>query len=282
MGFRTRHKEHSITQVSMRLETQAPLWEDERQTLEKGAHRAWANILPRKEVAQVITIGPQRQGERQPLAATRYLQFGRDGTPSLWMGIDGNMVEVVANQYSSWTGVTNKIYQLLYMLGDIMHESHAFRKVKAVELTYEDWFIWDDTDQPIAAEEAIREEWLPKEIDPARFWHTGQGCTDPKADKHGKVMLDRWEASRRDQNNGAGAVEQGIRLVTTSIWGFGNTNGGGFDLKRGYGNVSMVGKGEPEGKRIGNILHERTKRLYGGVVTNDIAERVNLYPKERG
>lgn len=291
MGFKTVHPEHAIVQTQMQVTTAGPLMEEERGKLNTSAQR-WRSVLPKTETGQVLNIeivpnGRAQPAERppHPLSPTRFVHFGGDGQPDLWMALEGNYVSVGTTDYGGWTPVSRKFHQLLTMLGGTVAREHPFRKVRKVELTYHDRLIWTGERDTIEARKAIRPEWLP----PARcrgdqMWHIEQGWTSDADD--GVKMLEKCNVARLDELTD-GKVRGALQVTTTAAWGFGwesrpPREEEEFDMKDGYANLKLatVPGGEAgetqQGWTVSNRLHEKTHELFAEVVTQEIAGQVGL------
>lgn len=285
MGFKTLHPDNSIYQVRMAVHTGGPLAEAERKQLTSEAKKGWLNILPSVEVAQVINVQLQandpavlQQKPVMALAPTVYGQYGMDGTPILQMELKNNTVALMSTRYSRWDAVSGKFYKLLTMLGRVVPEGHPFRKVSSVELTYIDRLGWEGERHGIQAEQAVQEKYLPEDRKPEEMWHSEQGWTTKEPD--GVNIMEKWNVARVNRPV-HGGEEAWLQLITTAVWGFGNSPGNSaFDLHTGYSNLQAIDT-PPTGKTVGEILHRRAKRLYGAIVTPAIAKQVGLNDPER-
>ena len=280
--FRTVHEEHAIEHVVMKVTTKGHIWQHELETLQKAYRQYWQNILPKMEMAQLVKIdfGPRIAGQerQEPLAPTRYAQYGRDGNPVWWMALNANVIEVVCREYSNWKTVSHKAHQLLALLGRAVGEEHLFRQVQSVELTYQDCLIWEGRPGTMAPEEGIQKQWIPAQRGSKNLWHSEQGWA--REDSNGETWLERWNIGAiREADPGDGTIRDKVRILTTGVWGFGGARQG-FDLQRGYGNIRAIDTKQADGRSISTELHARTKDLFGSLITEPIARKINLFPEE--
>ena len=278
--FKSLHQDHAIESVIFRITGSGEMAEHERSILNQGYEKFWKAVLPTVNQAQVMEIAMAPtllvEGAPKPLAPTQYVEFMRTGKAAWWMEIAGPTITVGCAQYGGWNSASNKAYGLFAGLGRTIGNLHPLAEIRSVELTYQDLLVWNGADKNYDPKIAIREGRIPAKARESKEWHIGEGWVE---DPEGKRILERFHIGA-ELRGGRSQTCPIVQVVTTAIWGFGETNAR-LNLDRAFGNVQPVdGKGS-DGRAIYDDLHQRTHALFGNLITEEIASRIGLnHPEE--
>ena len=251
------------------------MMEYERGNLDKGYETYWKAVLPTVNQEQVveIAIGPTLlvEGRAKSLAPTHYVEFMRTGKAAWWMEIRGSTITIGCAQYGGWKSVSRKACELFSSLGKILGNTHPLAQICSAELTYQDLLVWDGADDTYDPKLAIQESRIPMQARGSKEWHIGEGWVE---DPEGERILERFQIGAQLRKEG-NRIRPIIQVVTTAIWGFGETSAR-LKLDRAFGNIQSVdGKGN-DGRAVYEELHERTHALFGNLITKEIAGRIGL------
>ncbi len=273
--FKPLHPDHTIESVILRLTGSGEMMEHERADLDKGYAKYWKAVLPAVNQMPVMEIAmgptPLAEGQVKPLAPTQYVEFMRTGKAAWWMEIVGPTITIGCAQYGGWKSVSRKAYELFASLGKILGNAHPLAQIRSAELTYQDLLVWDGADDAYDPKLAIRENRIPAQARGSKEWHLGEGWVE---DPEGERILERFQigAGLREEGN---RVHPIIHVVTTAIWGFGETSAR-LKLDRAFENIQSVDGKDDDGRAVYEGLHERTHMLFGNLITEEIAGRIGL------
>ena len=273
--FKPLHRDHAIESVILRLTGSGAMTEHERANLHAGYEKYWQAVLPKVIQGQVMEIAvgltPMVEGKPRPLAPTQYVEFMRTGQPAWWMEVTGPAITIGCAQYGGWKSVSRKAYELFASVGKTLGDSHPLAQIRSAELTYQDLLVWHGDNDAYDPQFAIRQERIPSKAGHSKMWHTGEGWVE---DPDGERILERFHIGAELQ-----AEEQQLRpivkVVTTAIWGFGETTAR-LRLDRAFGSVHSVGGNESDGRAVYDRLHRRVHALFGSLITEEIAKRIGL------
>ena len=273
--FKPVHQDHAIESVILRLTGSGEMMEHERASLDGGYEKYWKPVLPTVNQAQVmeIAMGPTLlvEGRPKPLAPMQYIEFMRTGKAAWWMEIAGPTITIGCTRYGGWKGVSRKACELFASVGKTLGNAHPLAQIRSAELTYQDLLVWHGADDAYDPKLAIREERIPVQARKSKEWHIGEGWVD---DPGGDRILERFQigAELRGEGN---QVRPIIQVETTAIWGFGATSAR-LNLDRAFGNIHSVDGKDSDGRAIYDGLHGRNHRLFGNLITEEIAGRIGL------
>ena len=273
--FKPLHQDHAIESVILRLTGSGEMTEHERSILDGGYEKYWKAVLPTVNQAPVMEIAmgpmPLVEGRVKPLAPTHYVEFMRTGKAAWWMEIVGPTITIGCAQYGGWKSVSRKAYELFASLGKTLGSTHPLAQIRSMELTYQDLLVWDGADDAYDPKLAIRESRIPVQARNSREWHIGEGWVE---DPERKRILERFQigAELRGEGN---RIRPIIQVVTTAIWGFGETSAR-LKLDRAFGNIQSVDGKDNDGRSVYEGLHRRTHALFGNLITEEMAGRIGL------
>lgn len=273
--FKPLHHDHSIESVIFRLHGKGGMMEHERLNLQNGYEAYWKSVLPRSSQAHVMefAIGPTPlvDGLPKPLAPTTYTECLRNGNAAWWMEIAGPVITIGCTQYSDWERVSSKVFELFNALAKTLSSDHPLAMICSAELTYVNILRWDGTEQEYNPRLAIQESRVPRKALNLKEWHLSEGWLD---DPERERILERFQISAELQRDGS-RVDSIIRVETTAIWGFGETETR-LKLNRAFDKIQEVGGEFTDGRAKYNELHRRVKSLFGTLITKDLADRIEL------
>ena len=273
--FKPLHQDHAIESVILKLTGSGEMTEHERANIDEGYEKYWKAVLPTVNQLPLmeIAIGPTPLPEDRvkPLAPTRYVEFMRTGKAAWWMEIVGPTITIGCTQYGGWKSVSRKAYELFAGLGKTLGNAHPLAQIRSAELTYQDLLVWDGADDAYDPKSAIRENRIPEQATGSKEWHVGEGWVE---DPEGKRVLERFQigAELRGEGNRMRPI---IQVVTTAIWGFGETRTR-LKLDRAFENIQSVDGKDKDGRAVYEGLHGRTHALFGNLITEEMARRIGL------
>ena len=103
------------------------------------------------------------------------------------------------------------------------------------------------------------------------MWHMEEGWVE---DPEGERILERFQIRAELRGEGK-RIRPIIQVVTTAIWGFGETNAR-LKLDRAFGNVQSVDGKDNDGRAVYEGLHRRALALFGNLITEEMAGRIGL------
>ena len=273
--FKPLHQDHAIESVILRLTGSGELTESEREILNEGYEKYWKAVLPTVNQAPVMEIAmgpmPLVEDRVKPLAPTHYIEFMRTGKAAWWMEIVGPTITIGCAQYGGWRSVSRKAYELFSSLGKTLGSTHPLAQIRSAELTYQDLLVWHGADDTYDPKLAIRETRIPVQARNSKEWHIGEGWVeDPK----GERILERFQIGAELRGEGH-RIRPIIQVVTTAIWGFGETNAR-LKLDRAFGNIQSVDGKDNDGRAMYEGLHRRTHALFGNLITEEMTGRIGL------
>ncbi len=273
--FKPLHPDHAIETMILRLTGSGEMTEHERAILDGGYEKYWKAVLPTVNQTPVMEIAmgptPLVDERPKPLAPTQYIEFMRTGKAAWWMEIVGPTITIGCAQYGGWKSVSRKAYELFASLGKTLGDAHALAQIRSVELTYQDLLVWHGADDAYDPKLAIRTEWIPTQATRSKEWHIGEGWVE---NPEGERILERFQIGaelRREGNR----IRPIIQVVTTAIWGFGETSAR-LKLDRAFGNIHSVDGNDSDGRVICDGLHRRTHALFGNLITEETARQVGM------
>lgn len=273
--FKPLHQDHAIESVIFRLTGSGEMTEHERPILNQGYEKFWKAVLPRVNQAQVMEIAmvPTLLVEEapKPLAPTQYVEFMRTGKAAWWMEIGGPTITVGCAQYGGWGSTSSKAYELFASLGKTLGNPHPLAEIRSAELTYQDLLVWNGADEDYDPKIAIRESRIPAKARESKEWHLGEGWVEDPA---GERILERFQIGA-ELRGGRSQPHPIVQVVTTAIWGFGETSAR-LKLGRAFGNIQSVDGKDNDGRAIYENLHRRTHALFRNLITEEVASRVGL------
>ena len=273
--FEPLHRDHSIETVILRLTGSGEMMEHERERLDEGYKKYWKAVLPAANQGQVMEIAmgptPLVDERPKPLAPTQYVEFMRMGKAAWWMEITGPTILIGCAQYGGWESVSRKAYELFASLGKTLGNAHPLAHIRSAELTYQDLLVWNGTDDTYDPALAIRQERIPTRVVNSKVWHKGEGWVESP---EGRRILERFqiEAELRGEE---GQIHPIIQVVTTAIWGFGDTDVC-LKLDKSFDKIQSVDGKDNDGRAVYDELHRRTHALFGNLITESIASRIGL------
>ena len=277
--FEPLHAKHSVSSVIIRATGSGGMMETERPNLQREYAKRWKSVLPAEQVAQQIqvTVGVTAKvagsDDPQPLVPTLYAHYTPSGVAAWWMEIGAGVVTIGTSQYTRWADVWRKATGLLKHVGEMMGAEHQMGRIRSLDLTYEDLFVFrdDDAGASCTPSQVIREQWIPDKARESREWHTGQGWVD---DPTGKRILERFQISGLVvQDNGASCPA--IKIETTAIQGFGG-HVPILNLTDSFRLLYDVNDSCPTGQDMGDELHQRTNSLLKNLLVPQMSQRIGL------
>lgn len=273
--FKPLHRDHAIETVVLRLTGSGEMTEHERATLDDGYEKYWKPVLPTVSQGHVmeIVVGPTPlvDGRPKPLAPTQYVEFKRTGQAAWWMEVAGPTITVGCAQYGGWKSVSAKAYELFASVGTVLGKDHPLAQVRSAELTYQDLFVWHGPEAAYDPRLAIREERIPSKARNSKVWHMGEGWVE---DPEGAPILERFQIGAELRTEGK-EKRPIVKVETTAIWGFGKTEAH-MRLDRAFRKTHSFGGNENDGRAVYDGLHRRIHALFGGLITEEIAERIGM------
>ena len=282
--FEPLHGHHSIRSVVIRATGSGSMMETDRPNLQREYANRWKSVLPAEQVSQQIQIAVgvvakvPGSDEPEPLAPTQYADYTPSGEAAWWMELGHNVVTIGTSQYTNWSSIWGKTTGLLTHVGKTLGSGHPMGQIHTLELTYDDMFVWNrnDASDICAPEQAIDGNWMPKRAKSAKEWHSGQGWID---DPSGKRILERFQISGVIAQAVNGDSRPAITIQTTAIQGFGGRKPI-FELAKCSSTLHEINSDRSVGAhRIGNDLHDRTKRLLHELLVPTMSNRIGLEVK---
>ena len=273
--FKPLHQDHAVENVILLLTGSGGMMEHERAKIDAGYEKYWKAVLPtvNQRPMMEIAMGPTPlvKGRAKQFAPTRYVEFMRTGKAAWWMEVDGPAITIGCTQYGGWKAVRKKACELFAGLGKTLGSAHPLAQIRSAELTYQNLFVWDGADDAYDPKSAIRENRIPAQARGSKEWHVGEGWVE---DPEGKRVLERFQigAELRGEGNRMRPI---IQVVTTAIWGFGETRTR-LKLDRAFGNIQSVDGKDKDGRAVYEELHGRTHALFGNLITEGMARRIGL------
>lgn len=273
--FQPLHQDHAIETVILRLTGSGEMTEHERQSLDAGYEKYWKAVLPKVILGQVmkfaVGLTPIAEERPKPLRPTQYVEFMRTGQAAWWMEISGPTITIGCAQYGGWKSVSEKAYQLFSSVGKTLGNTHPLAQVRSAELTYQDLLVWHGDSEAYDPQLAIRKEQIPPKAKRSKMWHTGEGWVE---DPDGERILERFHIGA-ELHAEEKPVRPIVKVVTTAIWGFGETTPR-LSLDRAFGKIHSVDGKASDGRAVYDSLHRRLHALLEGLITEEIAERIGL------
>lgn len=279
--FRPVNDKHSIQEVHFVLETEQHWIQEDKAVIEQG-YGLWGETLPRKLEAQqiVVQMGPQLQGggiENPPplMPLLTYGSVDRDGSREWELAFDGRFLRITCGKYSRWRQVWKVARKLFQMVGQTLNGRET--GVRAMELTYQDLFVWEGQRSEYNVRELLTDEHGTlgsRILNHGPLWHCHNGWMKEQskwADEPylERIHLDGCEGEIRQEK------KLWVAITTTVRLGHGGTKRL-FTLQRGFNELHVVGE-----KREGAVerfewLHEKNKELFREVLEDEMQRTIGL------
>ena len=273
--FKPLHHDHAIESVIFRLSGKGGMMEHERLILEQAYETHWKSALPRASQGHVMEVAmgptPLVEGLPKPLAPTTYTECLRDGTAAWWMEIAGPMITIGCTQYTGWERVSGKAFELFSAMAKTLNSNHPLAMICSAELTYVNILRWEGTEQKYDPRLAIQESRVPRKALNLKEWHFSEGWLD---DPERERILERFQIAAALQSDGS-RVDPIIRVETTAIWGFGQSETR-LKLNRAFDKIQEVDGEFTDGRAKYNELHGRVKLLFGTLISEELAGQIKL------
>lgn len=269
------------------LELEQPWFQEDRPLIEKGEHM-WEDLLPGKQEGQglVIQIGPQAQGQevddsKAPMTPLAYRAVERDGSREWELAFHGHHLRVTCGTYSRWRQVWGIARGLFEKVGKVLNDRET--EVRAVELTYQDLFIWEgdesryDVGKLLTNDHGIIGGWLLKH---GPLWHCHRGWIQEQNEWKDEAYLERIHLNgkrRLLRQEERPAVE----MITTTRLGHGGTKSL-FMLQHGFTELQEAGKKKEEGCMRFEWLHDKSIEMIGKVLTKEVQAEIGLRASQAG
>ena len=167
--------------------------------------------------------------------------------------------------------MSDKAFELFRALAKTLTSDHPLAMICSAELTYVDKLRWDGAEREYNPCLAIQESRIPRKALNLKEWHLSEGWLgDPDRER----ILERFQISAELQRDGS-RVDPIIRVETTAIWGFGQSETR-LKLNRAFDKIQEVDGEFTDGRAKYNELHGRVKLLFGTLISEELAGQIEL------
>ena len=284
--FRPAGTDHAIVNMIVGIDLTKPWGEERGKGIDKEHHR-WRELLPGVETAEdavVIRQGMIVLQDGRPLIPEMNLmkprRFSRSNTAGAmeWqMVIAAGRIEIHCTRYTSWATTGGIVKRLLAQIADAAKEESD--EIKAIELIYQDQFVWEGPDEGYDTRKLFREgssDMTERSFAQGPLWHLHQGWMVKPVDALTEEgLLEKIEISGLLVDGAGGEKKPAVITTTTTRLGHGNENPIAR-LQIAFNKLQPVREDRRTGSSRLDFLHDRNKALFGSILTREMRERINL------